>query len=56
MTEKNADRPIRSPLTSEEQEYPVPERPTNTQEEAGESLQEMDDPPQAEGDRDEGDQ
>jgi len=44
--------PERSPRTSREQKSPVPERPTTPQEDAGKSLQEMDDPPRAEGDRD----
>ena len=41
----------RSPIPTDEQEYPEPERPLNTQEEAGQSIQELKDPPKAEGDR-----
>lgn len=48
MRDKNDHR---SPLTADEQEYPEPERPLNPQEEAGQSIQELKDPPQAEGDR-----
>ena len=42
----------KSPLTADEQESPEPERLVNPQEEAGMDLQQLDDPPQAEGDRD----
>lgn len=42
----------RSPLPADEQEYPEPERPINTLEEAGQSLEDLKDPPKAEGDRD----
>ena len=41
----------RSPLPADEQEYPEPERPTNTLEEAGQSVQYLEEPPKAEGDR-----
>ena len=51
MVEKRDDH-RKSPQRSEDQEYPEPERPLNTQEEAGQSIQELRDPPQAEGDRD----
>jgi hypothetical protein len=49
VSEKNGKQ---APLSADEQDAPEPERPRTPQEEAGESLQEMDDPPQAEGDRD----
>lgn len=45
----------RSPQRAEEQDEPKPERPMNPQEEAGQSIQELDDPPQAEGDRESAD-
>ena len=50
MSERS-DRPERSPKRAAEQDHPEPERPLNAQEEAGQSIQELDDPPQAEGDR-----
>jgi hypothetical protein len=47
------DRPEeRTPRPSDQQESPKPERLVTPQEEAGQSLQELPDPPQAEGDRD----
>ena len=49
---RDKERDERVPKRADEQDQPEPERPLNAQEEAGESLQEMDDPPQAEGDRD----
>jgi hypothetical protein len=42
----------KSPRTAEEQTWPEPERLVTPQEEAGQSLQDLADPPQAEGDRD----
>jgi hypothetical protein len=45
-----------SPIRSDEQEFPAPERPINPDEEAGQSIQELDDPPQAEGDRESADE
>ena len=42
----------KSPKTAAEQESPQPERMVTPQEEAGQDLAELDDPPQAEGDRD----
>ena len=44
----------KSPRTAEEQKSPEPERLVTPQEEAGMDIQELDDPPQAEGDRDQG--
>lgn len=41
-----------SPKRSEEQESPEPERLVTPQEEAGENLEELENPPQAEGPRD----
>ena len=41
----------KSPLTAEEQESPQQERMVTPQEEAGQDLAELDDPPQAEGPR-----
>jgi len=42
----------KSPKTAEEQSFPEPERLVTPQEEEGQSLQELSDPPKAEGDRD----
>ncbi len=42
----------KSPLTAQEQDSPEPERMVTPEEEAGQDLQELDDPPQAEGPRD----
>jgi hypothetical protein len=44
--------PEKSPRYSDEQDAPEPERPVTPQEEAGQDLAGMDDPPQAEWDRD----
>ena len=41
----------KSPIPTREQESPEPERLTTPQEEAGMDLQELDNPPQAEGPR-----
>ena len=41
-----------APKTVEEQDAPEPERLVNPQEEAGQDIAQMEDPPQAEGDRD----
>ena len=41
----------KSPRTAAEQEQPEPERPTTPQEDAGMDLQQMEQPPQAEGQR-----
>lgn len=41
----------KSPLTAEEQDSPQPERMVTPQEAAGQDLQELEDPPQAEGPR-----
>ena len=46
----------KSPHTADEQDAPEPERPTNTDEEAGMSNQEGRGPSQAEGERDEADE
>ena len=45
----------KSPHSAEEQDAPAPERPTNTDEEAGMSNQEGRGPSQAEGERDKAD-
>lgn len=42
----------KSPLSADEQESPQPERLVTPQEEAGQDVAELDDPPQAEGPRD----
>ncbi len=44
-------QPVRSPLTAAEQDHPEPERPLNVLEERGQSIQELEHPPHAEGDR-----
>jgi hypothetical protein len=49
--EQEVQERYRSPGTAGNQDAPEPERPLNAQEERGESLHEMEDPPQAEGDR-----
>lgn len=41
----------RSPRSADQQESPAPERPVNTQEAAGQDIASLDDPPQAEGKR-----
>lgn len=41
----------KSPKSAEEQDTPEPERPVTPDEEAGMDIAEMDDPPQAEGSR-----
>ena len=46
------DRDEKSPRTADEQEYPEQERLVTPQEEAGMDLQELENPPQAEGPRD----
>ncbi len=46
------DRDEKSPKTADEQEYPEQERMVTPEEEAGMELQELDNPPQAEGPRD----
>jgi hypothetical protein len=46
------DREKKSPRTVEEQDAPAPVRPTTPQEDAGQDIASLDDPPQAEGDRD----
>lgn len=41
----------KSPLTAEEQDSPQPERMVTPEEEAGQELEELENPPQAEGPR-----
>jgi hypothetical protein len=41
-----------APKTADEQDSPEPERLTNPQEDAGQDIAALGDPPQAEGDRD----
>jgi hypothetical protein len=48
--------PHKSPLFAEEQEQPEPERPTTPLEDAEQDLASLQDPPQAEGARDPGDE
>lgn len=43
----------KSPKSAEEQDTPEPERPVTPDEEAGMDIAEMQDPPQAEGSREE---
>jgi hypothetical protein len=42
----------KSPKSVEEQESPEPERPVNPQEAEGQDISSLEEPPQAEGDRD----
>ena len=42
----------KSPRRADEQDAPEPERLTTPQEEADQDIAQLDDPPQAEGDRD----
>ena len=42
----------KSPVSAEDQDAPAPERPTTPDEEADMDIAQMDDPPQAEGSRD----
>lgn len=51
--ERSGEPDQRAPLTADEQEFPEPERLITPAEEAGQSLQEMENPPQAEGPREE---
>lgn len=46
-----SDEHRRSPIPAEEQEFPEPERMITPEEEAGMSIEDLDDPPQAEGKR-----
>ena len=48
--------PHKSPLFADEQDQPEPERPTTPLEEAEQDVGSLEDPPQAEGSRDEGDE
>ena len=41
----------KSPIHTEDQEFPEPERLVTPEEEAGQDIAELDDPPQAEGER-----
>jgi hypothetical protein len=47
-TERNQERG--APRRADEQAAPEPERPTTPQEDAGQSIPELEEPPQAEGD------
>ena len=49
-TDGTADRNL-SPRTVEEQDAPEPERPTRPDEEGDMAVHQLDNPPQAEGDR-----
>ena len=48
--DRTADQKL-SPRTVEEQDAPEPERPTRPDEEADMAVHQLDNPPQAEGDR-----
>jgi hypothetical protein len=48
--DRTADQEL-SPRTVEEQDAPEPERPTRPDEEAEMAVHQLEDPPQAEGDR-----
>jgi hypothetical protein len=48
--DRTADRKL-APRTVEEQDAPEPERPTRPDEEADMAVHQLDDPPQAEGER-----
>jgi hypothetical protein len=52
MNGRQDESASRSPVPADRQERPPPERPTTPQEDAGQDLAQLDDPPQAEGDRD----
>jgi hypothetical protein len=43
--------PHASPKRADQQDTPEPERPTTPAEDAGQAIQDLDEPPQAEGDR-----
>jgi hypothetical protein len=45
------NHPEKSPRTAKEQDAPEPERPVTPLEEEGMDIQQLDDPPQAEGPR-----
>ena len=47
--------PEKSPRVADEQDAPEPERPTTPLEDAEQDIASMDDPPQAEGQRDDED-
>jgi hypothetical protein len=50
---RDEERPAeKSPRSSDEQSSPEPERLVTPQEEADQDIAQLDDPPQAEGDRD----
>jgi hypothetical protein len=51
-SDERSGEPEKNPRSASEQDQPEPERPVTPQEEAAESIQELEDPPQAEGDRD----
>lgn len=55
MTKKDREAEAKSPKTAKEQDAPEPERPITPDEEAGQDIEELDDPPQAEGERQEND-
>lgn len=55
MTEERTRKPDKattSPRRADQQDQPEPERPVRPDEEAGQSIEELDEPPQAEGPRD----
>lgn len=49
---RREDPERKAPKTAEEQDAPEPERPRKPVEEAGQAPHQVEDPPQAEGDRD----
>jgi hypothetical protein len=53
MQEKN-DEKNKNPKTVEQQDSPEPVRPTTPLEDEGQDIASLDDPPQAEGDRESG--
>jgi hypothetical protein len=50
------DHKDQAPIPSDEQESPEPERPVNPQEADGQSIDQLEDPPQAEGSREDADE
>ncbi len=49
------DESRKSPKFADDQDAPVPVRPTTPLEDAGQDIASLDDPPKAEGDRDDAD-
>jgi hypothetical protein len=55
MTDERKRDQNKTPRPTDEQSSPEPERLSTPQEDAGQSLEELRDPPQAEGDRESAD-